>query len=186
VKRDLGDGYELDDDRTRLDRDAVHAYLGGEAYWAKGRTRERQDELIDASVRVVGTNAFRVARKKQFFLDRARHALGHPIEIISGVEEARLIYSGVANTSPGEPGRRLVVDVGGGSTELIVGEGVTPLQLQSLWMGCVSFSERFFPEGRISSKRVHRARVASRQLLEPVAESLKTLGWQTASGSAEV
>jgi len=54
VKRDLGDGYELDDDRNRLDRRAVHAYLGGEAYWAEGRTRERQDELIDASERVVG------------------------------------------------------------------------------------------------------------------------------------
>jgi GNAT superfamily N-acetyltransferase len=54
VKRDLADGYELDDDRTRIDRDAVHAYLGGESYWAKGRTRERQDQLIDASERVVG------------------------------------------------------------------------------------------------------------------------------------
>lgn len=54
MKRDLGDGYELDDDRTRLDRDAVHAYLGGESYWAKGRTRERQDALIEASEHVVG------------------------------------------------------------------------------------------------------------------------------------
>jgi GNAT superfamily N-acetyltransferase len=54
VKRDLGDGHELDDDRARIDRDAVHAYLGGESYWAEGRTRERQDELIDASDRVVG------------------------------------------------------------------------------------------------------------------------------------
>jgi GNAT superfamily N-acetyltransferase len=54
VRRELGDGFELDDDRARIDRDAVHAYLGGESYWAKGRTRERQDELIDASHRVVG------------------------------------------------------------------------------------------------------------------------------------
>ncbi len=73
-------------------------------------------------MRVVGTNALRQAQRKQAFLERARDALGHPIEIISGIEEARLIYSGVANTIPNDPGRRLVVDIGGGSTELIIGE----------------------------------------------------------------
>ena len=75
------------------------------------------------SVRVVGTNTLRRAKRKGAFLDRARAALGHPIEIISGIEEARLIYLGVAHTMPSEPGRRLVVDIGGGSTEIIIGEG---------------------------------------------------------------
>ena len=172
----LGSGVEK---YGRIDPDAAARALA-----CLERFGQRLRDMRAASVRVVGTNALRVARKKQFFLDRARHALGHPIEIISGVEEARLIYSGVANTSPGEPGRRLVVDVGGGSTELIIGEGVIPLELQSLWMGCVSFSERFFSDGRISPKRLHRARVAARQQLEPVAAGLKALGWQSAAGSA--
>jgi exopolyphosphatase/guanosine-5'-triphosphate,3'-diphosphate pyrophosphatase len=78
------------------------------------------------SVRVVGTNALRVAHRKQAFLERAREALGHPIEIISGMEEARLIYAGVAHTMPSEPGRRLVADIGGGSSELIIGDGLIP------------------------------------------------------------
>jgi exopolyphosphatase/pppGpp-phosphohydrolase len=81
------------------------------------------------SVRVVGTNTLRKARRKGAFLDRAREALGHPIEIISGVEEARLIYLGVAHTTPQESGQRLVVDIGGGSTELIIGEGLAAKRL---------------------------------------------------------
>ncbi len=97
------------------------------------------------SVRVVGTNALRVARRKQAFLERAREALGHPIEIISGMEEARLIYSGVAHSMPSEAGRRLVIDIGGGSTELIIGEGLTPLELESLQMGCVALSRKILP-----------------------------------------
>src|SRR5204862_4117410 len=97
-----------------------------------------------------------VGRRKQAFLERAREALGHPIEIISGMEEARLIYSGVAHSMPSEAGRRLVIDIGGGSTELIIGEGLTPLELESLQMGCVALSERFFRGGKISAKRLER------------------------------
>jgi exopolyphosphatase/guanosine-5'-triphosphate,3'-diphosphate pyrophosphatase len=82
------------------------------------------------------------------FLERARAALGHPIEIVSGMEEARLIYSGVAHTMPSFPGRRLVVDIGGGSTELIIGESLTPLELESTQLGCVSMSQRFFSDGK--------------------------------------
>ncbi len=82
------------------------------------------------------------------FLERARDALGHPIEIISGVEEARLIHLGVAHTTPNEGGHRLVVDIGGGSTELIIGEGLAAKRLESLYMGCVSLSARFFPMAR--------------------------------------
>ncbi len=136
------------------------------------------------SVRVVGTNALRRARRKQAFLERAREALGHPIEIISGMEEARLIYSGVAHTVPTEPGRRLVCDIGGGSTELIIGEGNEPLELESLQMGCVSLSERFFSDGKLSVKRLNSARVAARLELEPIQAAYRRRGWQTSYGSS--
>ncbi|MGH8220496.1 MAG: exopolyphosphatase, partial [Steroidobacteraceae bacterium] len=136
------------------------------------------------SVRVVGTNALRLARRKQAFLERAREALGHPIEIISGREEARLIYSGVAHTLPSEPGRRLVVDIGGGSTELIIGEGLAPLELESLQMGCVSVSERFFRDGKVSAKRIGRARLAARLELEPVQAAFRSRGWEQTAGSS--
>src|SRR5271168_3107188 len=123
----------------RLDKEVAARALG-----CLVRFGQRLRDMHASSVRVVGTNALRIARRKQAFLERAREALGHPIEIISGMEEARLIYSGVAHTMPSEPGKRLVVDIGGGSTELIIGEGLTPLELESLQMGCVSLSERFF------------------------------------------
>jgi exopolyphosphatase / guanosine-5'-triphosphate,3'-diphosphate pyrophosphatase len=148
------------------------------------RFGQRLRDMRADSVRVVGTNALRVAHRKQAFLERAREALGHPIEIISGMEEARLIYAGVAHTMPSEPGRRLVVDIGGGSTELIIGEGLTPLELESLQMGCVSLSERFFRDGKISAKRMAAARMAARLELEPVQAAFKRRGWDRTAGSS--
>src|SRR5580693_6803723 len=148
------------------------------------RFGQRLRDMHADSVRVVGTNALRLARRKQAFLERAREALGHPIEIIGGMEEARLIYSGVAHTMPSEPGRRLVVDIGGGSTELIIGEALTPLELESLQMGCVSVSERFFRDGKISSKRLANARVAARLELEPVQAAFRRRGWDQEVGSS--
>jgi exopolyphosphatase/guanosine-5'-triphosphate,3'-diphosphate pyrophosphatase len=134
------------------------------------------------SVRVVGTNALRRAKRKRWFLERARAALGHPIEIISGLEEARLIYSGVAHTSPMSPDKRLVIDIGGGSTELVIGEGFNPLLLESLSVGCVGLSA--FDDGRISEKRFERARTAVRLELEPIHEAYRKLGWLQAFGSS--
>jgi exopolyphosphatase/guanosine-5'-triphosphate,3'-diphosphate pyrophosphatase len=134
------------------------------------------------SVRVVGTNALRRAKRKRWFLERARAALGHPIEIISGLEEARLIYSGVAHTSPMSPDKRLVIDIGGGSTELVIGEGFTPLLLESLSVGCVGLSA--FDDGRISEKRFERARTAVRLELEPIQEAYRKMGWLQAFGSS--
>jgi exopolyphosphatase / guanosine-5'-triphosphate,3'-diphosphate pyrophosphatase len=148
------------------------------------RFGQRLRDMRADSVRVVGTNALRLARRKQAFLERAREALGHPIEIISGMEEARLIYSGVAYTMPAEAGRRLVCDIGGGSTELIIGEGLQPLELESLQMGCVSLSERFFRDGKLSARRIERARVAARLELEPVQAAFRRRGWDHAAGSS--
>jgi len=172
----LGAGVE---ENGRIDKEVAARALA-----CLQRFGQRLREMHAESVRVVGTNAFRVAHRKQAFLERAREALGHPIEIISGMEEARLIYAGVAHTMPSEPGRRLVADIGGGSTELIIGDGLTPLQLESLQMGCVSLSERFFRDGKISEKRIDRAKLAARLELEPVQAAFRRRGWEHCAGSS--
>ena len=163
----------------RIDKDVAARALA-----CLQRFGQRLRDMHADSVRVVGTNALRLAHKKQAFLERAREALGHPIEIIAGMEEARLIYAGVAHNMPNEPGKRLVVDIGGGSTELIIGEGLNPLELESLQMGCVSSSERFFRDGKISAKRFERARLAARMELEPVQAAFRRRGWDTSAGSS--
>ena len=163
----------------RIDKDVAARALA-----CLQRFGQRLHDMHADSVRVVGTNALRLAHKKQAFLERAREALGHPIEIIAGMEEARLIYSGVAHTMPTEPGKRLVADIGGGSTELIIGEGLNPLELESLQMGCVSWSERFFRDGKISAKRFERARLAARLELEPVQAEFRRRGWDNCAGSS--
>ena len=172
----LGSGLDAE---GRLDRDVAARALA-----CLERFGQRLREIHPDRLRVVGTNTLRRAHRKQSFLEKARNALGAPIEIVSGIEEARLIYSGVANTSPMAEGRRLVVDVGGGSTELIVGEALTPLTLESTQLGCVSFSERFFAGGRVSGKRFLRARVTARGELEPIEPAFRKLGWQHVIGSS--
>lgn len=167
------------DEQGRLERGAIER-----AMECLQRFGQRLSDMKAERVRVVGTNTLRRARRKGAFLDRARAALGHPIEIISGIEEARLIYLGVAHTMPSEPGRRLVVDIGGGSTELILGEGLQTKQLESLYMGCVSMSERFFEDGAITEKRMKRARLAARLELQPVVAAYRSLGWEGAVGSS--
>ncbi|MGA2024333.1 MAG: exopolyphosphatase [Steroidobacteraceae bacterium] len=163
----------------RLDKDVAARALA-----CLERFGQRLRDMHARNVRVVGTNALRIARRKQAFLERAREALGFPIEIVSGMEEARLIYSGVAHNLPNEAGRRLVVDVGGGSTEIIIGERHEPLELESLQMGCVSLSERFFDDGRLSPKRIERARLAARLELEPIQAAFLRRGWERAVGSS--
>src|SRR5262245_26743648 len=151
------------DEHGRLSREAIE-----NALQCLERFGQRLRDMKADAVRVVGTNTLRRAKRKGAFLDRARVALGHPIEIISGIEEARLIYLGVARTMPSEAGRRFVVDIGGGSTEMIIGEGLHTKRLESLYMGCVSMSARFFADGAITEKRMKRARLAARLELEPV------------------
>jgi exopolyphosphatase / guanosine-5'-triphosphate,3'-diphosphate pyrophosphatase len=167
------------DEQGRLTREATEAALA-----CLQRFGQRLHDMKAESVRVVGTNTLRRARRKGAFLDRARAALGQPIEIISGIEEARLIYLGVAHTMPNEPGRRLVVDIGGGSTEVIIGEAKQAKKLESLYMGCVSMSSRYFSDGGITDKRIKRARIAARLELEPVRASFRNYGWDQAVGSS--
>jgi exopolyphosphatase/guanosine-5'-triphosphate,3'-diphosphate pyrophosphatase len=167
------------DEQDRLSRDSVTR-----AIRALERFGERLRDMNAGSVRVVGTNTLRKAKRKGAFLERAREALGHPIEIISGVEEARLIYLGVANTTPSEPGHRLVVDIGGGSTELIIGEGLAAKRLESLYMGCVSLSVEHFPDGVITEKRMKRARTAAQLELQPVVARFRRSEWDSAFGAS--
>jgi len=172
----LGSGL---DEQGRLNRDAIARALG-----CLERFGQRLHDMRAESVRVVGTNTLRKARRKGAFLDRAREALGHPIEIISGVEEARLIYLGVAHTTPSDSGQRLVVDIGGGSTELIIGEGLAAKHLESLYMGCVGFTGEHFPDGEITEKRMKRARTAAQLELEPVVSRFRSSEWDTAIGAS--
>lgn len=167
------------DEQGRLKREAIDVALA-----CLERFGQRLRDMKAESVRVVGTNTLRKAKRKGAFLDRARAALGHPIEVISGIEEARLIYLGVVNTMPSEPGRRLVADIGGGSTEIIIGEGLHARKLESLHMGCVGMSERIFNDGVITEKRMKRARLAARLELEPVQTTFKNYGWDQAVGSS--
>ena len=132
------------------------------------RFGERLRDMHAGSVRAAGTSTVRRAREDTGFMAEAEAALGHPIEVISGLEEARLIYNGVTHSLPPRDGLRLVLDIGGGSTELILGQGAEPRALESVHLGCVSMTERFFGDGRISREAFDKARLAARLELRPV------------------
>ncbi len=136
------------------------------------------------AIRIVGTNTLRAARKSNKFIKQAQLLLGHEIEIISGIEEARLIYLGVAHSIASNNGRRMVVDIGGGSTEIIVGERFEPLRMESLYMGCVSMTQRYFSDGNVSEKRVAKARLTAMLELEPHINLFRDLGWTDSIGAS--
>ena len=132
------------------------------------RFGERLSDMHADNVRAAGTSTLRRASDSSSFCRDAEVALGHPIEVISGLEEARLIYNGVVNSTPPYDGLRLVLDIGGGSTELILGQNNRPQALESLHMGCVIMTERFFPDGRLSKAAFDAARLAIRLKLLPI------------------
>lgn len=136
------------------------------------------------ALRVVGTNALRKAKNSSDFVEKAEKILNHPVEIIAGREEARLIYLGVAQTQSDDNDRRVVVDIGGGSTELIVGERFEPRLLESLHMGCVAYTDRFFPGAELSPERFQSAYYAARLELLNIEQAYKNLGWVDAVGSS--
>ena len=149
------------------------------------RFGQRLKELPPENVRIVGTNTLRRARNGDAFLAAAQAALGHEIEIISGREEARLIYLGVSHDLEAPPEqRRLVVDIGGGSTEIVVGRQFQPEVLESLFMGCVSMSREFFGKGAITGPAMKAAELAARQELEPVEAAFRKKGWDMAIGAS--
>lgn len=136
------------------------------------------------TVRALGTNTLRVAKNSGVFLKKAEAALGFPIEVVAGREEARLIYLGVAHSLPASKEKRLVVDIGGGSTEIIIGANHRPQKLDSLFMGCVSYSLRFFPDGKVSKAAMKQAELAARTELQPVVAGFSRRNWQQAVGSS--
>ncbi|MCW5618346.1 MAG: exopolyphosphatase [Nitrosomonas sp.] len=148
------------------------------------RFGQRIQEIPKANIRAVGTNTLRQARNGDFFLSRAETALDHPIEIIAGQEEARLIYQGVAHTNYDEINRRLVIDIGGGSTELIIGRGYDIFSMDSLYMGCVNMSQRFFDDGKIKAKKISKSVLYARQELESIEATYKKTGWDLALGTS--
>lgn len=147
------------------------------------RFGQRLRNMPEGAVRAVGTNTLRQIRDSSF-LKAAQLALGHPIEVIAGREEARLVYLGVAHGLATGRGHRLVVDIGGGSTELIIGEQFNPLQRESLHMGCVSISQRFFASGIITHERMEEAIIACSLELRPIRDRFNRQHWQSAVGSS--
>lgn len=149
------------------------------------RFGERTRDFSSADITAVGTNTLRQTRKARRFLDQAEHALGHPISVISGREEARLIYLGVSHTlAEDDASRRFVMDIGGGSTELIIGQGFTAQHMESLHMGCVSSSQRFFADGVIDKHNWRRATTAAKLELMPIQRSYREIGWDSATGAS--
>lgn len=146
------------------------------------RFGQRISHLPPQAVRAVGTRTLRKATNAARFLEKAEAALGHGIDVVSGAEEARLIYQGVAQGLDDDLDRRLVVDIGGGSTEVIVGEQFQPLQLESLGMGCVSLMQAFFSDGSLSRKSIRKATTFCLQKIEPVRDGFLEMGWQRAIG----
>jgi exopolyphosphatase / guanosine-5'-triphosphate,3'-diphosphate pyrophosphatase len=167
------------DEHGRLDTDTREQALASLA-----RFGQRIRAIPDHQIRAVGTQTFRRLKNPAAFLVVAETALGCPIDIISGLEEARLVYTGVNQATPPSGGRRLVIDIGGGSTEIVIGETHEPIEAESLAFGCVGVSRRAFPNGRISRDRWQSA---SRQILgelQTCSGRFRDLGWHQAVGSS--
>ncbi|MCC7013492.1 MAG: Ppx/GppA family phosphatase [Planctomycetes bacterium] len=154
------------------------------AFEALRRFGQRLTHMPAGSVRVVGTNTLRRMRDSRAFLAKAQELLGHRIEVISGREEARLIYLGVTHAHDDDARRKLVVDIGGGSTECILGEGAEILESDSLQMGCVGWTMKYFEGGEISRERMQKAQIAAGLELQGIARRYKRLGWETCVGSS--
>lgn len=141
------------------------------------------DAVPKKNVRIVATNALRKAVNRSVFIEKANQILGRPIEVIAGREEARLIYLGVSHTNAGTD-KRLVIDIGGGSTEFIIGQGFEPIEIESLQMGCVSYSQSFFKDGIISEKAFDATMKATETELLTITKRYKKQGWDNVIGSS--
>jgi exopolyphosphatase/guanosine-5'-triphosphate,3'-diphosphate pyrophosphatase len=171
-------GAGLSDDKTLSD-EALNR-----AIECLNRFGERLRGLPPQAVRAVATNTFRVAKNAPQLLKAAQEALGFPIEIIAGREEARMIFVGVSHSLPKAEHKRLVIDIGGGSTEFIIGEGLEPLEMESLYMGCVSYSLKYFSDGKITEEAFERAQIAAATEIQTIAKNFKSKHWQEAVGSS--
>ena len=149
------------------------------------RFGQRIRDVPPQRVRAIATNTVRRLAAPQAFLMPAESALGHAIEVVSGREEARLIYLGIAHAQPSKPGeRRLVIDIGGGSTECIVGSGFEAIERESLQVGCIATTRRFFENGKLSKKKWRDALTEVSAEFQQFAGTYRALGWQEALGSS--
>ena len=172
----LADGLDKDD---MLSDEAIERGMA-----ALRECQESMQGFEADTVRIVATYTLRKAINSGDFISAARKIIPFPVEVISGVEEARLIYQGVAHTSAAG-GKRLIVDIGGGSTEFIIGEDFDPSLMRSLSMGCVNFSKRFFPKtGELKEKYFQRAITAAHQELEIISDKYRRLGWNVCIGTS--
>lgn len=186
-----GQIYRLDTVRETLrmgagldERDNLTPHAQREAIACLARFGERLRGFDRAAVRAVATNTFRVARNVAKFLPRAEAALGFPIDVIGGHEEARLIYVGVAHELPASDTPRLVVDIGGGSTEFIVGRGMNAERLESLKLGCVTMSRRFFADGSLDEDALEAAETHAQVEVEAIAREFSRRHWRDAFASS--
>ncbi|SPY07983.1 Ppx/GppA phosphatase family protein [Oligella urethralis] len=168
----------LDEDKVLSD-EAIERAVG-----VLQRFAERIQNFHPHQVRAVATNTFRVAKNRNVLLQRAEAALGFPIEVVSGPEEARLVFSGVAHELPLSDKNRLVIDIGGGSTEFIIGKGFQSLLVKSLPIGCVSFTKLYFPGGMVSAKAFKQAEINARNQIQVLSKSYRNMGWAEAFGSS--
>ncbi len=144
---------------------------------------EHLQDIPSSQIRVVATATLRLAKNADIFVEKANKILGNTVKIIQGEEEARLIYQGVAHTTGG-PEQRLVVDIGGGSTELVTGNGAKAQQLFSLEMGCVTWLERYFNDRSLTEENFAQAEAAAHAVIAPVADALKKHGWKICVGAS--
>ncbi len=186
-----GQIYRLDTVRETLrlgagldERDHLTPLAQREAIACLARFGERLRGFDRNAVRAVATNTFRVAKNVAQFLPRAEAALGFPIDVIGGHEEARLIYVGVAHLLPASDTPRLVVDIGGGSTEFIIGRGMNPDRLESLKLGCVAMTRRFFPDGSLDEDALEAAETHAQVEVEAIAREFSRRHWHDAYASS--
>lgn len=144
---------------------------------------ERLQDIPPENIRIVATAALRSAKNATSFISRANQILGHDIQVITGEQEACTIYQGVAHTSGGK-GKRLVVDIGGASTEVIIGEGFDAAALTSLDMGCVTWLETHFKDRSLTEKSFSRAIEGAKQVLSPIVKRYRELGWDVCVGAS--
>lgn len=166
------------DKKNRLDEQTKQR-----AIQALARFGERIKQVKNAQIRVVGTSTLRRAKNNTGFIEQAESLLGVPIEIISGSEEARLIYIGVCSNMPHDREHRMVIDIGGGSTEFIIGQDRSPLQLESLHLGCIRFSQKY-GQLPLKPRKLAAAQTRVEQNLQDILPALNKMGWRESIGAS--
>ena len=178
LKETVRQGSGLDEDK---DLSATSMQRGWDCL---SRFAERLHGFKKGQVRAVATQTLREARNREEFLRKAQTILGFPIEVVSGQEEARLIYQGVSRLLPQSDERRLVVDIGGRSTEMILGQGYSPHKMESYRLGSVAWSTRYFPKGQFTAAAFKTAEIAAKAVLDEALDTFPPSEWTTAYGSS--